>query len=88
MLRDHMIHLEVRLLQVFHRGGSEFDSRSLYVGFVYGKKKVALWQVSSVLRIDQFVNHRRCIILAADSFDKFTRSNKINTQLDATITIY
>jgi len=34
-----MIHLEGRLLQVFRRGGSGFDSRLVFVEFVSGNNK-------------------------------------------------
>jgi len=42
VLRDHTIQLEGRLLQDFHRGGSGFDSRPVYVGFVYGNESGTL----------------------------------------------
>jgi hypothetical protein len=52
MLRVHTIQLECRLLQVSHRGGSGFDSRPVYVGFVYEKKK---WQFGRFFSADTLV---------------------------------
>jgi hypothetical protein len=42
VLRDYTIQLEGRLLQVFHRESSGFDSRPVYVGFMYGNKSGTL----------------------------------------------